>query len=69
MLVHTLQNEYPSSGLDANYNGGQAAYGAAFGGQAGYSANAVGASGQDAYGSNAMYSQGYAASQVHVILC
>jgi len=56
-----LQNEYASGGLDASYNGSQAAFAAAYGGQA-YPASGVGAPGQDAYGANALYSQGFAAA-------
>lgn len=60
--AHALQNEYASSGLDASYSGGQAAFAAAYAGQAGYPANTVGAPGQDAYTANALYSQGFAAA-------
>ncbi|DBB09979.1 hypothetical protein WJX82_004569 [Trebouxia sp. C0006] len=55
------RNEYASGGLDASYSGSQAAYAAAYGGQA-YQASGVGAPGQDAYGANALYSQGFAAA-------
>ena len=64
-LTYSLQGEYGSSGVEAAYNGGHAAFAAAYGGQAGYPSSAVGTSGQDAYGTNALYSQGFAsASQV-----
>ena len=56
-----MQNEYASGGLDASYSGSQAAFAAAYGGQA-YQASGVGAPGQDAYGANALYSQGFAAA-------
>lgn len=56
-----LQNEYASGGLDASYSGSQAAFSAAYGGQA-YQASGLGAPGQDAYGANALYSQGFAAA-------
>lgn len=63
-LPFVSQGEYGSAGLEASYSGGQAAFAAAYGGQAGYPSAATGISGRDAYGGTNLYSQGFAASQV-----